>query len=395
MHILFLTPRLPYPPNRGDRLRPWNFAKSLAKRHTLHLVSLIQHKDEERYTNDLEKVFDHVEMVLLKPWQSYRNILFKALSPAPFQVPYFHSDEMHDTVARFLEVHQVDVIYIHSLRMAPYVTDCQEVYRVLDLCDSISMFLQRRLAYAPFHLRLLLKREQRAVWHYEREIVKYFDEIWIISRIDRQGTWRRELPDNLHIVPNGVDTTYFSACHEKPRTKNIIFAGYMGAESVDAVTWFYKQMFPAVRRCVPEARLYVVGANPPPTIRALEEDADVVVTGFVEDLRPYYDEATVAVAPMRFVAGMQNKVLEAMAMEVPVVSTTGANEGIDAQHGREIFVADDPTDFANRVVQLLDDRELVRNMGRRARGFVQSRFPWDVAARRIEHIDRIVTERRS
>lgn len=393
MRILFITPRLPYPPNRGDKIRPWHFAHSLARTHQLALLSLIQTEEETRYADDLAQVFDQVGMVLLKPWQSYRNMLFNVFSRVPLQVHYFHSREMQKRVEQFLQQEEIDVIYAFHLRTAPYIAAQNRAYRILDLTDAVSMFLQRRADYAPWYLNLILRRERVCAQRYEQEIVRRFDEAWLISTIDRDAIWGQKYPDNVTIVPNGIDTTYFKPQLPKPQTRNILFVGYMGAESVDAVTYFYREMFPTVRQHVPDARFVIVGANPPPQIRKLEQDQNVVVTGFVEDLRPYYNEAAVAIAPMRFVAGMQNKILEAMAMEVPVVATTGANEGIDAQDGEEIFVTDTPADFANKVVWSLENWELARKMGGRAREFVKDRFTWDVAAHRVEEIGRIISER--
>jgi glycosyltransferase involved in cell wall biosynthesis len=165
----------------------------------------------------------------------------------------------------------------------------------------------------------------------------------------------------------------------------------MGAESLDAVEYFYNRVYPAVRSKEPEAKLYVVGANPPDGLRALgERDRSVVVTGFVDDLRDYYSQAAVVVAPMRFVAGVQNKVLEAMAMQVPVVATTYANEGIKGRPGQEIVIADDPEEFASAVVSLLQSPEERRTIGRNARRFVRSNFSWAAASERVDLIAREV-----
>jgi sugar transferase (PEP-CTERM/EpsH1 system associated) len=394
MHILFLTPRLPYPPNRGDKVRPWNFAKALAAEHTLSLVSLIQAEEERGYAHQLSEVFEHVEMVLLKPWQSYRNMLLGACSLTPLQISYFHCAELEHRLELFLKRHPVDVAYMLSLRMAPYAASCDKTYTVLDLCDAISMFLERRLPHAPVHVRPILRLEQGRVRRYEREIAHRFDECWVISQIDLEAIWGEAYPGNAIVVPNGVDTDHFRPASRRPRTHTITFVGYMGAESVDAVTWFHKDIFPFIRQQVPEAQLCVVGANAPAKIRALAESRSVIVTGFVDDLPGCYDQAAVVIAPMRFVAGMQNKVLEAMAMEVPVVATSGANEGIDATNGREIFVADHPADFADKVIRLLSDGQLAQRMGAKARWFVRERFTWNHATRRMQNIDLTLQERR-
>lgn len=390
MHILFLTPRLPYPPNRGDRIRPWNFAKSLAKEHRLSLLSFIQAEEERNHLGNLKQVFDSVELVLLKPWRSYYNVASALLSPLPLQTHYFDSPKMHEKVKEFLLREKVDVTYVFHLRMAPYAVALGRTYRILDLVDSVSLFLQRRLALAPVCLKPVLALEQMRVSRYERGIAPKFDETWLVSPIDRDAVCECKAPSNLFVIPNGVDTDYFRPLTVKPRSPNVIFVGYMGAESIDAVSYFYREIFPLVRQNVPEARFFIVGANPPHCIKMIGKDKNVIVTGFIEDLRPYYNNAAVAIAPMRFVVGMQNKVLEAMAMELPVVATTCANEGIDARDGEEVFVANSPDQFAARVTQLLSDWELGQRMGAKARRFVKNRFSWDVAAHRIEQVGRLL-----
>lgn len=385
MRILLITPRFPFPPNRGDRLRYFNFAKVLSEKHSLSLLSFIQSEKEIKHVEDFRGIFDNIETVLLKPWKSYINMVLRSFSKLPLQVSYFYSKKMCKKVDEVLKKRNFDVIYTFHLRMAPYVSDVNGIYKVLDFTDSVSLFLRRMNKYRNLFLRPILYREYLSTRWYEPYIAKRFDECWVISTVDWDAMKLSNDAVNIVLVPNGIDTDYF-----RPSTSNneptIIFVGYMGIESVDAVLYFYEEIFHLVLKEIPSAKFYIVGADPPKKISMLTRDKNVVLTGFVDDLRTYYGMASVLVAPVRFVAGMQNKILEAMAMEVPVVASSLGNEGIDAVPGECIFIEDDPNKFAKRVIDLLKNKNLRREIGMNARRFVKEKFTWNTVLKRMDRI---------
>lgn len=386
MKILFITPRLPYPPNRGDRVRVYNFAKALSRKHSLSLISLIQSRDEYKYRKNLQEIFDRVELTFLPSWKSGLNIAAHFFSALPFQVLYFTSRTMERKISKIVAREKLDLIYVFHLRAAQYVSEISGPYKVLDFTDAVSLLLQRLLPHAKIYLKPVYYREWLTTRRYEARIAKKFDENWLISEVDRKAIRELSPGAKICIVPNGVDLDYFVSSGAKTKAKNVLFVGYMGVESVDAVLYFYKEIFPFIQEEFPSTKFYVVGANPPRKIIELDRDENVTVTGFAEDLRGYYDNAAVMVAPMRFVVGVQNKILEAMAMEVPVVTTHFGNEGIDARHGKEIFVADDPKEFAGYVIELLKNKKLRDEIGRNARNFVKDHFTWQTVVRRIDEI---------
>ena len=386
MKILFVTPRLPVPPNRGDRLRYFHFARVLSKKHSLSLLSFIQSEKEMTHVPDLKEYFDDVETVLLKPWQSYRSMLLGLFSKTPLQVFYFHSKEMQRRIQEVLKRDNFDVIYTFHLRMAPYAKKIRGAYRVLDLTDAVSLFLERMLRHRSVFLRPILYREYLTVKRYESLVVGKFDECWLISTVDKDAMNLGNGVSKIFLVPNGIDVDYFKPSEPRPASNSILFVGYMGIESVDAVSYFYKDIFPLVRKEIPSAKFYVVGADPPGKIVKLARDKNVIVTGFVKDLRDYYNKAAVVVVPMKFVVGVQNKVLEAMAMKLPVVTSSLGNEGIDASPGKEIFVEDEPNAFANRVVEILKNEHLRMEIGSNARSFVERKFAWANVLDRMNEI---------
>lgn len=385
MKILFITPRFPFPPNRGDRLRYFNFAKVLSMKHSLSLVSFIQSEKEIEYAKNLKGIFEDIETVLLKPWKSYLNTVPGFFSKLPLQVSYFYSKKMRKKIDEILKKEIFDVIYTFHLRMAPYVSNVNGIYKVLDFTDGVSLFLHRMIKYRNLFLRPILYREYLSAGWYEPYVAKRFDECWVISTVDFDAMNISNNAFNFVLVPNGIDTDYFRPSNPN-NEPNIVFVGYMGIESVDAVLYFYEEIFPFVLKEIPSTKFYIIGADPPKKITRLARNRNVIVTGFVDDLRTYYGMASVLVAPMRFVVGMQNKILEAMAMEVPVVTSSLGNEGIDAVPGECIFVEDDSKEFAKRVIALLKDENLRRKIGMNARRFAKEKFTWNAVLERMDKI---------
>lgn len=387
MKILFITPRLPYPPNRGDRLRYYNFARVLSRDHELHLATFIQSNDETYNIGEISSIFSRVEAVLLRPWESYRNMLLGLFSGLPLQVSYFRSKKMRYRIEKMMSEEKYDAVYVFHLRMASYAINLKGSYKILDLTDAVSLFLLRMANYKRALFKQILLRESKHTRKYEDKIIKLFDECWIISDADKQALGAGGGGSNVFVVPNGIDTDHF-----KPgplsldEGKNIIFVGYMGDESVSTVKYFLKKIFPIVRADVPQAKFHIVGADPPNEIIKLQKDGNIIVTGYVKDLRPFYNKANVMAAPMLFVAGVQNKILEAMAMEVPVVTSNYGNEGIDAVNGEQIFVEDDPQKFACRVIELLKNVELGKKIGCSAGKFVREKYSWNSVVARMDRI---------
>ena len=231
-------------------------------------------------------------------------------------------------------------------------------------------------------LHLELSRVQR----YESSISKQFDECWFASSVDKEAI--KGLPSNVRIVPQGADLNYFKPNPSREQTSDIMFVSYMNSDAVGTVLYFYEEIFPIIRKEMPPAKFYIIGANPPKKILALGKDPNIVITGFVDDLRPYYNNAAVAIAPFRFASGTQTKVLEAMAMGVSVVSTSAVSEGIHAVHGENIFVADEPAQFAHWVLELLKNPQLRQEVGTNAQKFVEQRFTWNVVLDRVAEIER-------
>lgn len=392
MRILFLTPRFPCPPDRGDKVRPFNFARVLAKEHTLGLVSFVDQPITHDNETQSRNLFSYIRTVNRGSWSSKIQLVKHAVSSEPWQNALFRSPEMFQAVKQSIKEFSPDVIYTFHLRMAQYTVGFESVFRILDLCDSVSLFLNRMRRHRSLFLRPLIIREERAVRKYERKVAANFDEVWLISRVDLESIPGSSSWENLQIIPNGVDTNYFHPPEKdkevyREQVKRIIFVGYMGAESISAIDHFSKNIYPKIKQIVPDTRFLIVGKNPPNSVLQLANDPSIEVAGYVEDLASCYRSATVSVAPMEYVVGIQNKVLESMACGVPVVATPFANEGIDAEEGKEISIAENADLFAKKVCDLLLNYGLNRTLSKQGRDFVTKKYRWEKVADRMRVLE--------
>ncbi len=387
MHILFLTSRLPYPPNRGDRLRAFHFLRRLSEDHEIHLVSFIASDSEREQISALAPFCKSVQVVLMPPVRSALAVLLNFWRPYPLQALYYRHPAMERLVNKTLRTIPIDLAYIHLFRMAPYPADHPEVYRIVDLTDVISREVRRSMPYRGSLSRLIYALEGPRITRYERRVPPAFEETWLISNADRQALAEACPGANIQTVTNGVDTDRFFPLLADPEPDRLIFVGHMGVfHNIDAAAFLAETILPLIRRQRPDCQLTLAGAAPVPRVQNLGRLPGVTVTGFVPDLNAELNRAMVFAAPLRFAAGVQNKVLEAMAAGVPVVTSPVVNEGVGAQAGREILLAADPEGFADQVVRLLQAPSEARAIGEAGRLFVLENFNWENPRNRVKEI---------
>jgi len=387
MKILLITPRLPYPPYRGDKLKIFNLLKRLAGKNSIHLVSFIEEKSELQYLNDLAPYCAAIDVVPLSRWQSYSRCVLGVLSNLPLQVHYFKSGRMQRLLDEICRRQHFDVIHTHLIRMAPYTAGLRHPLKVLDLTDAVSLYLQRFLAREEaLPMKLLLKMELNRMSRYE-SIVERFNACFVCSEPDRDQLIKAAPAADIRIIPNGVDLAYFSSngavAYEPQR---IVFTGNLTYHpNIDGIFYFVEEIFPLVKKEAPAAKFYIVGQSPPPRVQALASE-DVIVTGFVEDIKQYYLSSAVAVSPIRFGAGTLNKILEPLALGVPVVATSMGIEGLDLKIGKDILVADRPHAFARHVIQILKDADFRERMGKAGMTIVRRLYNWDSIVDALESV---------
>ena len=388
MRILFLTSRLPYPPNRGDRLRVYNFIKSLSRQHEVHLVSFIAAETELANIEPLKLFCKDVRVVKQSKLHSLLTIASNIWRPFPLQALYYRSSVMQAVIDEYLSVYPFDMIYVHLFRMAQFVNHTQHIYRVVDLTDVISREIKRSLPYRGIASRILYTFEHSRIHRYEHVVATNHEEIWLISNADRQELIKDCPRSNIQVVTNGVDMNCFFPKSEIPQPHSIIFSGHFGvAHNIDTALVLAHHVLPCVQRSYPDCTLSLIGAEPSPEVSKLSNLPRVSVTGFVPDLNQHLNCATVFAAPIRFAAGIQNKVLEAMATARPVITTSIVNEGIGAKPGEELIIADSSEEMAKQIIRIFENPEMAYQMGQSALRFVSRKYSWDLVLTRVNEIE--------
>jgi sugar transferase (PEP-CTERM/EpsH1 system associated) len=389
--ILYLAHRIPYPPNKGEKIRTFHQIQQLARRHTIHLCSFLDDPRDLPGASELREHCASVEVV----YHGQARILLLAvaafLKRSPFSVSLFYRKALAEKVAQKAATERFDCIIVSSSSMAQYACLVPRVPKILDFIDLDSekwgLYAQHRMS----PLSLIYRLEAQRLAKYEEEMAHLFDHSIVISEEERRVFQKRVSNGPVAVISNGVDLEYFSPRgNVAPKISQpvIVFTGAMDYfPNVDAVQYFCHEIFPLVRRELFGARFYIVGRNPTRPVRELSKQANVIVTGTVPDVRPYLAQATVAVAPFRLARGLQNKVLESMAMGVPVVGTTEAFKGIAATDHDGILIADDPASFARHVISLVQaDAESWRGFSAQARSYVERHHRWEDQGEKLERI---------
>ncbi len=391
MKILYLAHRIPYPPNKGDKIRSFHEIRCLSKNHEIHLACLADDPADLGYEKDLQGFCRRVSVVQLKRARAKLRGAVFLLSGRALSVGYFHSKALQETVNRWLSSENYDAVICFSSPMAEYIfrgPAQTNTALTMDFCDVDSDKWTQYAAEADFPMRFVYTLENRRLLRYEMRVNRAFDHSVFVSEPEAK-LFKALFPDagNVHTVSNGVDYEYFSPDSivsglpddlNAPDAPKLVFTGAMDYHAnVDGVLWFANEVFPGILNHYPKALFYIVGSNPAPQLTELAERPGIRVTGFVDDVRPYYRKADVCVIPLRLARGVQNKVLEAMSMGRPVVATTKANQGILAHSGKHLMIEDTPTGFQRTVLSLLADRDKAETLGRRAREYVRGKYDWD------------------
>lgn len=377
MKILMLTSRLPYPPDRGDRLRVYHFARVLSEKHQLTLITFISRKSDAANLPALENIFSRIYPIYWPPLRSYFAVLSAMFRDIPLQVGYYHSRQMNEFINRHLTENQYDLIYTHLIRMAPYTRNLRGTPKILDMTDVISTEIERSLPYRFGPSRWLYQLELPRLRKYEAQAASDFDACWLISKaeVDRYASLTSN--PEPQIVNNGIDAKHFFPDPKMERKQRLIFVGHLGVyHNVDAARYLAREIWPIIHQEYPEYQLDIVGAGPAPEVLQLAELQGVNVHGYVQDLNQVLNQSAMLVAPLRFAAGIQNKVLEAMATATPVVTTSLVNEGIEGTSGHDLIVADTPREIILAIKFLINQPAAARQIGQQGFQFVRNNFSW-------------------
>ena len=383
MRILFITARLPIPNTKGDALRTHYFIRDLSAEHEVDVISFVQDEEERNSVDALSPYCRSVRTIYLPRLWSLFKMLLGIFSFQPFQVIYYSSMRMQLAIRKAMRAGRYDVVHVCPVRMMSYHGSFKGVPLVVDLVDSLSLNMKRRAYREKNGLKkLLFHFESWKMARYEAWVTQRYDHGAITSDVDRRSI----RGNHIDVIRNGVDTQRFRPDGDATRSKDIdtIFTGNMNYfPNADAAANLAREIMPEIERRKEGVNLYLVGANPGRNVVELGDDSQTFVTGFVKDMCVYLNRSKVFVAPLSVGSGIQNKILEAMACGVPVVSSNRGNAGIGAQDGHEILLAERPEEFAEKVCRLLEDDDFREEIGRSARRFVAERFGWSAQASRL------------
>lgn len=385
MKLFVLLSRFPYPLEKGDKLRAFYQIKELSKQHEVHLCALSDVKINATLVEKLNPYCASIEVIKISKLTSYFNMLIGLfVSKLPFQVIYFYSKKAKRQIHASIKKRQVDHIYAQLIRTAEYVKDITEVPKTLDYMDALSRGMERRVEKSPMYLKPFIKLESLRLKRYEHFIFSYFDSSTIISEQDRDLIVNAN-NDLIRIIPNGVQHDFYSAT-EKTKKYDLIFTGNMSYEpNVLSVEYLVNKIVPIIIKSKPELSLAIVGASPSNRVKSLASK-HVIISGWVEDIRDYYNEARLFIAPMQIGTGLQNKLLEAMSMELPCITSDLANNALGALEGESVLIGRSAEEYANLVIELLNNKDKATRIAKSGHQYVQDNFSWETSTNKLEQL---------
>jgi len=391
MKILFLTSRWPVPTITGDRIRAFYLLRHLVQKHDVTLVSFYENFHEIKQLKSSQLNVRIRPVKFSSGMSLYARMAFGLFSKLPLQVHYYSTEKMNRVISEELKSDSYDLVFAHLLRMANYVINWKSTPKIIDLTDAISLSYERLLQFSGFYqnrnFHKIYSLERERVLNYEKRILQTFDNTLLISEIDKNYLQSQCKIEQLSVVKNGVNLNYFKYMPNGYDPDKLVFHGNMNyMPNVDAALYFYQDIFPLIRQKRPQAKLFLVGARPKKQLQELEKEPNVFVTGSLNDLRPQLRNAAVSICPLRTGAGLQNKVLESMAIGTPVVATPICLEGIGATPGKEIETAERPEEFAEKVLSFMNNPGKREEFSKRARQFVESDYSWAKALAPLDDI---------
>ena len=371
---------MPYPLEKGDKLRAFHQIRELSVTHDIILCALSDVPVTDEARAFLQPYVARLITFRLSKPGIFWHLAVNFFSHRPFQVAYFYRPRIQRQIEQIIRDHHPDYFYAQLIRTAEYLKSLH-IRKTLDYQDVFSRGLYRRWQVAPWYKKAMLGMEYRRVLKYEEMIFDKFDKKTIISYPDRDFIphLRR---DRIEVIPNGVDFEYFQPS-AAAKEFDIIFSGNMAyPPNINGAIYLVKRVMPHVWKKIPSAKVVIAGANPSQAVKHLQSDK-VIVTGWVDDMREYYDKSCIFVAPMQIGTGLQNKVLEAMAMKLPCITSPLANDALNATEDKEVLVGHDPDSFAQHVVSLLSDPQRSQQLANNGYQFVRSNYQWSVICKRL------------
>ncbi len=376
MKLLVVLSRVPWPLDKGDKLRAYHQIKQLSINHEIELIALNDKELHKDALTELSKYCQKIHVLNLSKWGIFINIIKAFFTAKPLQIGYFYNSGVHRKIRNIIQQYKPDHIYGQLVRVAEYIRS-ESVPKTLDYQDALSAGLKRREEQVGGLKRMLFSFEYKSLAKYEAAIFDDFNHKTIITEQDQELIQHAER-SNITVVPNGVDMEFFHPMDEE-KTYDLVFTGNMNyPPNVMAAKFLVNDILPLVQKEKPDAHVLIAGASPHPSVRALASEA-VTVSGWLDDIRIAYASSKVFIAPMQIGTGLQNKLLEAMAMKIPSVTSDLANAALGAKENAEIKVAksQDKEAFAAHVLELLNNSKIAMHQSDAAHKFVLKNYSWE------------------
>lgn len=379
--LVVITSRFPYPLEKGDKLRAYFQLKELSKEFEIHLVSLSEQPVTEELLSHLTPFVKSTHIFHLSPLKKWLGAFLQLFGKRPIQVGYFHNWCIQRKINALLSDLQPDHIYCQLIRVSEYVKNYHECPKTLDYMDALSKGIERRVEKEPLFKRWVFHLEYKRLVNYENAIYSYFEYHTIISDQDRQHIFHAQR-QNIKVVPNGVNEVFFEP-YTAEKQFEIVFTGNMSyPPNVEAAVYIAKQILP---KLPDTCNLLLSGATPTSEVQVLKSDR-IEITGWVNDIRESYAKGRIFIAPMFIGTGLQNKLLEAMAMGLPCITTTLANNALRAIPDESILIANSNEEFIRKINELLGDPELYKTIAQNGRQFITTNYRWEECTKELIEI---------
>lgn len=383
MTILAILSRVPYPLEKGDKLRAFNLLKQLSKSNKIILFCLSDKAVHADAVSQLSEFCDSVHIYHISIFSIIWGVILSFFKGLPLQTGYFYNYFAKKKLKQIVDETKPEHIFCQLLRVAEYVKNF-DIPKTIDYQDVFSKGMQRRAEVSSWFLKPLFLLEYKRLFKYENKIFEIFDNKLIISEPDRVLIPHPEKKDII-VIPNGIDTEYFKPNKVK-KEFDILFTGNMSyLPNVIGAEMLALEILPLLHIKKPDIKLLLAGANPASRVKALQNDK-IFISGWVDDIRECYNKSSIFVAPMMIGTGLQNKLLEAMAMGLPCITTSLANEALGAKENFEILVSNTPKEFAENIIKLMDNVEYADTIAKAGQSYVINKYRWDLQANIINEI---------
>jgi len=384
--LVIIVSRFPFPLEKGDKLRAYYQLKELSETFTISLITISDQRVKKTDLEEVRKYCSTIYFIKLSKLSILFNLIFHVFTKKPLQIGYFYSSKNKMRIKQILKEVKPDTIYCQLIRVAEYVKNYHDCPKTIDFMDALSKGMERRAAKAPFYSKWLFTLEANRLSQYERKIFDYFEHHIMISEQDKKYILH---PDQKKIVciPNGVDNRFFETAPSE-KDMDIVFVGNLSyAPNVEAAIYITQKLIPKLLKVNPSIKTLISGATPHPSLcKAINKIPSIELTGWVDDITSSYRRGKIFVAPLFIGTGMQNKLIEAMALGLPCITTTLANNAIGGKHLESIYVADSLESYIEGINKLLSDQQLYSTIQQNAKNLVKDKYNWKETSHQLAQI---------